>query len=207
MFSIGTVYGTDITITGISNANPAVATAPENGLANGDVLIVESGWSRLNQAVARAASVSAGTFQLEGYDTTETSIYPTGSGLGNARQVTTWVSMSQVTNSASSGGEPSFYTWKYMEDGNERKRTTGRSARDMTLTFDFDPSLPWHAALYNASLKGTAHVIRASLPLGGTIYWNMTVSFDGEPTFNIDQNMQVTAVFSFENPRSQRYSS
>lgn len=75
----------------------------------------------------------------------------------------------------------------------------------MQLTMDFDDSLPWHAALIKADRAGVPHAMRVALPNGSSIYYNVYVGFDGEPTLDINQNMQVVATFSFANPRSQRY--
>jgi len=205
IISLGATYDTPIVVSGISNANPAVATAAGHGLANGDIVLVNSGWPALNASVARVAGQTSGSFNLEGVDTTSTTRYPTGAGAGTVSKVLTWVPISQVTDSATSGGEQQFFQWVYLEDGQQRQRPTFRNARALTLTMDFDANLAWHAALLKASDDGTPHVIRVALPNGSSIYYNMYIGFDGEPTLNINQNMQVTATMSFANPRSQRY--
>ncbi len=202
--SIGTAYDAAKTITGISNANPAVVTAASHGYTNGDIIVITSGWPALDQAVARVSD-AATTFELEGYDTTDTARYSPGGGAGSSRKVTNWVALSQITDSTTAGGEQQFFNWSYLEDGQQRQRPTFKNARSMTFTMDFDDSLAWHNALLNADRAGTPHVFRVALPNGSTIYYNLYVGFDGEPTLNANQNMQVTCSLSFANPRSQRY--
>lgn len=167
--------------------------------------MVKTGWSAVNDAVIRASAVSTGSFSLEGIDASDTGRFPAGGGAGSAQKVTTWVPISQVTDSATSGGEQQFFAWVYLEDGVQRQRPTFKNARSMQLTMDFDDSLPWHAALLKADRAGVPHALRIALPNGSSIYYNMYVGFDGEPTLDINQNMQVSATFSFANPRSQRY--
>lgn len=204
--SLGTTYGTAKTITDISNANPGVATSAAHGYSDGDILLISSGWPRLDQAIVRVDNSDSGTFALEGFDTSDTTQFPTGGGAGTAREVTAWTALSQITNSSVTGGEQQFFQWQYLEDGAQRQRPTFKNARTMTFTMDFDASLAWHAALLAADRSGEPHALRVALPAGGTIYYNVYVGFDGEPTLDINQNMQVTASFAFANPRSQRYS-
>ena len=50
--SLAATYGAAKTITSISNANPAVATAAAHGFANGDLVVINSGWQRLNDRIS-----------------------------------------------------------------------------------------------------------------------------------------------------------
>jgi hypothetical protein len=161
--------------------------------------------SQLDLRVVRVDNAATNAFDIEGINTTSTTTYPSGFGAGTAKEVTTWVSLSQVVDSQSNGGEQQFYQWVYLEDGRQRQRPTFKNARSLQLTLDYDAALPWHAALLAADQLNTPHAIRAALPDGSTIYYAMYVGFDGEPTLTVNQNMQVTASFSFANPRSIRY--
>jgi hypothetical protein len=207
IFSLGTTYAAPKIISGISNANQGLASSTAHGFGDGDVLVISSGWPRLEGRVARADTILTDSFVLEGIDTSSTNIYPAGAGGGRAVKVTNFVPISQVTDSASSGGEQQFYQWIYVEDGQQRQRPTFKNARSLQLTLDYDPDLAWHNALLNADLINTPHVLMASLPNNSKIYYNMYVSFDGEPTFTANVNQQVVATFSYANPRSTRYAS
>src|SRR5574337_665473 len=78
-FAIASGYGSPVTVTALSNASEAVATAT-NTFADGDFVEITSGWSRLNGKVARVSDASGTGFTLEGIDTSDTTVYPAGSG-------------------------------------------------------------------------------------------------------------------------------
>lgn len=205
VFSISTATGTAATITEVSNADPGVATAAAHGFTDGDILLLSVASTRLDQRIARVDASDTGTFALEGINTTSTTLFPTGFGVGTAIDVTTFVPISQTTDSASSGGEQQYAQWVYLEDGRQRQRKTFKNARALQLTLDYDPALAWHDALLEADQDGSTRVLRAALPNGDTLYWSVEVSFSGEPSFNINQNMQVVASMSLVAQESTRY--
>lgn len=205
IFSISTSFDDAVTITDISNANPGVATAAANGLSNGDIGLVASGWTALNDAPVRVASAATGTFALEGFNTTNVSRFPIGAGAGTFKKVLTWAALSQVLDPSTSGGEQQYYQWVYLDDGIQRQRPTFKNARTMTIPMDYDASLPWYDALKQADLDQETRILRAALPNGKFFYWSVIAAFDGEPSFNANQNMQVTASFSMANPTSTKY--
>ena len=93
------------TITATSNAVGAVATAPINGYANGDLLLVTSpGWSRVDGSVVRAASVAAGTFVMENINSTDVGRYP-APGAGSARKVSAWTPLPKIPIFETTGGD------------------------------------------------------------------------------------------------------
>lgn len=196
VFSIATTYDSAITFTVASNANPTQLTATDHGLANGDIVEVTSGWLGINERVARVASVAANTFTLEGIDTSNTTKYPVGTGIGSVRKVATWTQVGQITGSNSSGGEQQYVEWVYLEDGRQRRRPTFKNAKTLVLTMADDPTLAWNAVLQAADEDGTARALRLALASGGAIYYNTYVSFDGEPTLSANEIMSVTASFS-----------
>ncbi len=67
--AISTGFAAAKVISAISNANPGVATALANGFANGDILLVTSGWEDINERAVRVSNAAAGAFTLEGIDT------------------------------------------------------------------------------------------------------------------------------------------
>jgi hypothetical protein len=85
ILEIASTYSVAKLVTAISNANPAVASAAAHGLAEGDIVVVNSGWTRLNDKVVRVADPDSGTFEMEGIDTTKTTVYTAGSGVGSVR--------------------------------------------------------------------------------------------------------------------------
>ena len=86
LVAVASGYGASKEIVSLSNGNPANAELEaSHGIINGDFIEVTSGWSRLTDKIVRASSVGSPTanfIELEGIDTTLTSIYPSGGGTG-----------------------------------------------------------------------------------------------------------------------------
>lgn len=207
VLSIGTAYAPAVAISDISNAKPAIATAAGHALEAGDIVLLSSGWTTLDNAVVRIAAPETNSFSLEGVDTANARIYTPDNGGGAARKVTEWVALSQTTDVSQSGGEPQKTTWRYLEDptGSELGRRYGVSARAFSLTLDYDPKLAWHAALHAASLENEPRALRVALPNGADLYYGVTVTFDGIPSITINENMRVTVSLDFANPNVIRY--
>ncbi|MEW5705086.1 MAG: ubiquitin-activating E1 FCCH domain-containing protein [Pseudomonadota bacterium] len=76
----GIVIASTKTITGITQANPAVVTSVGHGLANGDRVILDDvvGMTEVNDRYFTVANVSADTFQLEGLDASAYTAYASG---------------------------------------------------------------------------------------------------------------------------------
>ncbi len=201
VFSVSTALGTALNLSAISNADPAEATTTVPP-ADGTIGVLSSGWPGLNQRVARSANSASTTFDLEGFDTTDTTKYPAGAGTGTFTPVSTWVALSQVTGIEKSGGDQQFYQWQYAEDtsNQQQQRPTFKNAKSLKLTLDFDDSLAWYDALKSADEATDPVVLRAVLPNGKTLYYYVYPSFDADPSMNLNQNMQVVATFSQISP-------
>jgi len=193
-------------VTSISNASTAVASSTAHGYSANDIVLLSKP-SRLDQRVVRVAANAAPTdlFNLAGIDTSNTALYPAGFGVGTAVRVTDFVSISQVVDVQSAGGEQQFFQWVYLDDGRQRQRPTFKNARSLTLVMDYDPALAWHTALLNADQLNLVRVLRATLPSGAVLFYSVYVGFDGEPSFTINENQRTTASFSLACPESTRY--
>jgi hypothetical protein len=197
-FSFSTALGAAIPVTAITNADPAVAsaTAPPT---DGSIVVVTSGWSALNDTVARTTGEVAGTsFELEGVDTTDTTIYPAGEGVGSVAVASSFVGLTQINDATMSGGEQQFYQFQYVEDksGRQRQKPTYKNAMVLTLTMDYDPTLGWYDDLITVDQAGALIVLKTILPSGDTILYLGYPSFNPTPTFAKNTNQQVTATFS-----------
>ncbi|CBJ37897.1 putative phage tail protein [Ralstonia solanacearum CMR15] len=196
-FAIAASYGPDKAFTAITNAKPAKLSSVAHGFVKGAVLEVTSGWARLNDRVARADVVTADAFVLEGVDTTNANVYPGGTGIGSVRAVQTWQQISQVMQSAASGGEQQFYSYSFLENtGDERQIPTIRSARSYALTIADDPALPQYALLEAADEDREPRVVQMTLPGGAPIYFRAYVSFSKVPTTTKNEAMALTVTLS-----------
>lgn len=197
VFSVSKMLALAVAIAAISNANPAVASTAKPPDA-GSVVVLASSWPGINERVARVAKTTNDSFELEGLDTTALAKYPAGAGAGSFQIVEDWVTLSQVTNIAKSGGDQQFYQWQYAEDptGTQRQRPTFKNAKVLTLTLDYDPAQAWYDALDKADEAKEAVVLRAVLPSGAELYYLVYPSFDADPSMELNKNMQNTATFS-----------
>ncbi|GGX32805.1 phage tail protein [Pigmentiphaga litoralis] len=203
--SIASAYGASFPISALSNAKPPVAAAAAHGLEAGSIIVVNSGWGKVTNRVARASALTADTFSLEGYDTTNVARFPTGAGIGSAREVTAWTQISQVLDVASSGGDQQFYTYGFLEDdGDDRQQPTNRTPFTFTFTLADDPEMPHHDVLLAADESKAPHVIRIAVPDRGVLLWNAYVGYSGIPTMTRNQGMTCALSLSLES-RPMRY--
>jgi len=204
-FEIASAYGTAIPFTVLSNANPAVATAVAHGLAEGDIIAVNSGWTRLDGRAVRVADITSGTFALGGVNTTSVQQYPAGSGVGSAREVTSFTEISQITELNSTGGDQQFLTFGFLADDDDRQMPTTKNPITLTITVADDPSKPYVDVCEAADDDKQARVLRLNLPGGSSIVYNGYVSITSTPTMS--RNNLMTRVISIAlTGRPTRYS-
>jgi DNA-binding NarL/FixJ family response regulator len=107
--AIASTYGTAVTMSAITNATEAVATlAAGHNVVVGDILEVTSGWELLNNRVVRVKTVSTNSITFENINTTSTTFYPAGEGVGSVRRITAFTTITQVGAIAFSGGDQQF---------------------------------------------------------------------------------------------------
>jgi len=204
--SMQTAVGTSKTVTAVTNASTAVATSTAHGLSNGALVAVTSGWSRLNNRVLRVANVTANTFDLEGFDSSNLSLFPAGSGIGSVLPITTFTQITQILEFTTSGGEQQFTTFSFLEQDYETQEPTVTSAQSLSIGIGDDPALAGYIALKTAGEQRAVRALRMTLPDGSFILYYGTVSFNETPTVTKGEVMQVTATVSLK-ARPVRYAS
>jgi hypothetical protein len=137
-FFIASAYAASKTVTIVTNATEAVVTSTAHGYSNGDIVEITSGWGRLNLRNFRIKSVATDTFVLEGADTTSTTLFPAGSGIGSVRKISTFTQITGVMNPQSSGGDPKTVTYKFVESDVDYSINDGFSATNYTMELDAD---------------------------------------------------------------------
>jgi hypothetical protein len=209
LFSIATAFGSAVTVSAVTNASEAVVTATAHGFVAGDILEVTSGWGGLQLRALRvkAGSVTTNAFTLEGMDTTNTTLYPPGSGIGSARKVSTWVQITTVLNPSTSGGEAKSVTYKYVESNVEFKINDGFSSVDRTMSLDADAiASPGYIALKSLTQVQTNTMMRSVAKSGAVSYLPCTVALNEEEIMQDGQIVTVNVAISGNNI-STRYAS
>ena len=169
--SIADTYGASKTMSAVSNANPAVATLEaSHGVIVGDIIHLTSGWDLLNDRVVRVSVVATNDVTLEGIDTSDTDLYPVGSGTGSVREITAWKEITQITRSISvSGGQQQYADTSTLKNRQDQRIPTSRSVIDVTLPVFDDPTLAYVAEIESADAVETGG--RFSYPNGRKVYF------------------------------------
>lgn len=201
---IGSAFAAPTPTTAVSNANPAVVSAPGHDLEAGNVLVVGSGWTRLDGKVVRVITPTADAFSMEGINTTNLNVYTAGSGAGNVRAVTDWVQITQITDPSTSGGDQQFTTFGFLEDDDDRQLPTSKSPITLTLPVADDPAQAYVPVCEAADEDKEPRVVRLKLPNSSVIYYYAYVSITATPTLARNSIMTRTITLSLAS-RPTRY--
>ena len=198
--SVATALATAKTVTGVTNAVEAVVSSVAHGLSNSDIVLIYSGWGRLNFRAFRIKNVLTDSFALEGADTTNTDLYSPGAGIGTVRKVSTWVDLDRTMNHSSSGGDAKTVNVKFIESDVEIVLNDGFNA--VQRTFDMDADMigtPAYAALKMLSATDADTVVRRRAKSGAVSLIPAKVSFNEEETLSEGQAVTVKGTFNAQN--------
>lgn len=171
--AIAATFGASKNMTAITNAAEAVATLEaSHGVVENDILVMTSGWDRLNNRVVRADSVATNDVTLEDIDTSSTANYPTGGGTGTVKEVATWATITQIQNFAGEAPSVEFVDITTLADQTRKEIPGLENASGGTLTILYDPALSWVATVRAASDANALTPIRLITPAGRIIYGN-----------------------------------
>lgn len=193
-FQHAATYEAALPFTAISNAAEAVATVVGADLDAGDIVLITSGWSKLDNKVVRVKAATADAITLEGIDTTDTQIFPAGNGAGTLKKVLTWVQIPQVTDLAFSGGEQNYLDVVFLENDQGKQIPTDKSAASMVLTIADDPAQPFNGVLMKADAGKQVEAARLNLPGNDTLFYGAYTSFSKQPA--VSRNNLLTRTVS-----------
>lgn len=154
------------TISGITKANPGVATSTAHGFANGDVLYLDiQGMHQLNEKAVRVANKTDDTFELEGIDTTLFDTFASGT----AAKVTLGTSVTTATTISSSGGDFDFIDTTTIH-ANAKSQIPGLpNAITFTMDHMWDASDAGLLAMKAASDAQARRVFKFTFGTGGKV--------------------------------------
>lgn len=205
--SVATVLGTAKTVTAISNAAEAVVSSVAHGLTNGAIVIVYSGWGRLNFRSFRIKNVTTDDFTLEGADTSNTELYSPGGGVGSVVAVTTWVDLDRTLNHTTSGGEARTVNVKFIESEVEMVLNDGFTAVQRSFEMDADMiGTPGYEAMKTLSATNADTIVRRRAKTGAITLLPATIAFNEEENLTEGQVVTVRGTINAQNI-STRYAS
>lgn len=186
------------TVTQITNANPAVASAT-NTLATGDYVLISSAWGLLDQRVVRVSAATGSTFTLEGIDTTDTTKYPGGAtgGAGTFKKITAWSALSQIKGVSASGGAQQFADITSITDTVKRQIPTIKDAVNMTIDVFDDPTLAWYADVLVADTARSPYGLLMTFPNGSKLVANAYWSLMKVPTMATNEALMTKIDLSY----------
>lgn len=200
-------FGAAITVSSVSNATNAVLTLSGGTVNEGDIVLVNSSWSALDNLVAKVIAASGSTATLGGVNTSNTKLFAgTGSGTVKVVDPDSWVQIPQITEVAASGGEQNYYQFQFLEDDTQRSLPTYKSARNQTYTIAHDSDQAFYAVLKDADAAGDTLPMYMYVPKAKeTRYWSAVPSFNGEPNPIVNQIETVTAAFAVQSKGTTFY--
>lgn len=205
ILSVASAFAVAQNVTGISNASEAVVTCTAHGYSNGDIVQLYSGWGRLNRRVVRVKSTATNTFVAEGIDTTNTDFFPTGSGTGTVRKVTTFTQIPKYLNPQSNGGDPKNVTVRFMDEDTDTVLNDGFNAITEGFLIDADQfGTAAYTALRTLSEVQTDTVLKKTLKSGALIFTPCKIALD-ENVRMTDGQILTNAVSVNGNGRITRY--
>ena len=197
--SIAKAYSASIVTNAVTNASEAsVTTASAHSFSVGDYIEISSGWGLLDKRVVRCKTgTAASTIVLEGIDTTDTSKYPAGTGVGAVRKITTWSDLSQIKGMSASGGSQNFADITSIADTVQRQAPTTRSAISMTIDAFDDPTLAWYADVNAADNARSPYAMKMSFPNGSKLCANAYWSLMRVPTMATNEALMTQISLSY----------
>lgn len=192
-FFMSTGLSAAVTLSGISNASPPVATtSAAHGGVDGDEFVIFNSWDDFNESVARIDQLTTTTFSVPGYDSSDTNWYPAASSSGTVQKVSGWQEIGQVLAIDPQGGEAQFEEVNPFDRRNGIKVPTGFSAASLTMTLGWDRSRADQQLLQTASRSAGKRAFKFVLPGGYYGYAHGVVSASALPTFEKIMKQKVS---------------
>lgn len=189
-FDIAATFGTTVTVTAATNvASSVVTVGAGHGATVGDFveILTGAGWQRAEGRIFRVSVVSTNDLTFEGFDTTNTSLFPAAGFVGaTVRRVATWTTISQVQNLELTGGEQQFTDITGIGDLIGKQFPTLRSAVSANLPVFYDPGLSWLSTVRAAADQSAIRALRVRGPSGMRLLINGYVGFVDSPTIEGD---------------------
>ena len=206
-FYIASTIAAAKTTTIVTNASEAVVTSAAHGFSNGDFVLMTSGWGRMNRRAFRVKSVTTDTFVLEGAETSSTTYFPAGTGIGTASKLSTFTQITTVMSPTSSGGEPKNVAYKFIESDVEYNINDGFTATSYAVDLDADAiGTAGYTALNTLTDVQTDTVLKVVTRSGSILLVPCTVALNESVSMQDGQINRVKATFNGNN-RAVRYAS
>lgn len=197
LVAFASTYGAAKTMSAVTNANPAVATLEaSHAVVVNDIIEMSSGWPDLDDKILRASVVNVNDVTLEGFNSTNLSSYPIGSGVGTVREITAWTNLAQVLTIAVEGGDPQYFDYQFLNELRKRRIPLAKAPINLTFELADDITLTQQASIKAIDLAGVPVAMRLTLPNGTKIFLNGFWSMADMPKLQTGQINSRTIGFA-----------
>lgn len=184
-------------VSAITNAAEGVATLEaSHGIIENDIMIMFVAGLKLNKRVVRADSVSTNDVTLEDINTSSTTRFPSGFGVGTIKECPSnaWVQLPYLKDFQGSGGEQQFVTEEFLDSDDQYEFPTSRTPRRYTAGVAFQGASAAHFAPMQLASESRHEIpFRLTYPDGSVSYFLALPSFDVVPSATKGQ-VQVNAL-------------
>lgn len=184
------------TITVATNANPCVMTSVAHGYTTGDEILLTTGWEDATDSVYKITVLTADTFSVSGLDTTNTSFFAVGSGVGTAQKLSGWLDIPQVLTISASGGDARFTDISPLAKRNSIKVPTGFNATSVTLSLGHDAAQANYITMLGIARNLSKVAIKMVISGGAVTYGYGYMSVSETPKLNVNQANTVDAALT-----------
>lgn len=186
-----------VAITGISNANPAVATTgTAHGYTTGDEILLTSGYEDATDSVYKITVLTTTTYSILGLDTSNTGFFPAGTGAGTGQKVTAWTVIPQILTISGSGGDARFTDVQLLSKRNGIKVPTGFNAISITMSLAHDAAQPAYITMLGISRNLSKVAFKQVVSGGSVTYGFGYLSVSEMPKLNSNQVNAVDAAMT-----------
>lgn len=196
--SVATGFAVETPFTAIANGIDPAVTYTGAALIDGDVVLLNSGWSRIDGKAVKIGDPASGTFDALGINTTDTDIYPAGSGIGTFQKVSGWMQVSKVTGVTLSGGEQQFLTVGYLENQDDFQVPINRDPLSLALTVEDQPTALWVPVVEGIDALRTVGAVKITFPDKSEILFAGYVTITSMPTLERNELMVRTISVSMQ---------
>jgi hypothetical protein len=158
------------TVTAVTNASPAVATSVAHGYTDLDPVLFASAWADSNDTVFEVDQLTADSFSLLGLNATDTNVYPTGSGAGTTKKISSWIEIPQTLSISATGGGIKYGTIDPLGSRQSSKQPIGFEAAGLDIKIGYDPTNVVITGMQSLTRVFGKVAVKLLIPGGGRVY-------------------------------------
>lgn len=191
-FQFSTTFASAKTVSIFSNANPGVATATAHGYSDNDEVLYVGGWEDATDSVFRVNELTSDTLNLTGLDTSSTTLFPAGSGVGTLQKISSWQTIPQIVSISTSGGDARRATVNLLARRTPLNIPIGLNPVDIELVLAHDGSNSVYQTMLGISRLLTKCALKLVLADGTATYGYGNMVVGAMPNLQSGRENQVT---------------